>query len=137
MSVQSSLVMHPIFTYGTEAQKSKYLPGLGTLDNKSNGNIAKGTLIGAFGLTEPNAGSDPASIQTKAVKSGAKYILNGSKTWISNAPVADVFVVWAKTEDGKIRGFLLDKGMKGLSAPEIKGKMSLRASITGYLCNNL
>ena len=122
MSVQSSLVMYPIYAYGTEAQRQKYLPGL-----------AKGDLIGAFGLTEPNAGSDPASMETRAVKKGDKYILNGSKTWISNSPIADVFVVWAKTEDGEIRGFILEKGMAGLTAPPIHGKFSLRASITGMI----
>lgn len=122
MSVQSSLVMHPIDAYGTEEQKLKYLPKLAT-----------GELVGAFGLTEPNAGSDPASMETKAVKSGDKYILNGSKTWISNSPIADVFVVWAKTEDGVIRGFLLERGMAGLETPVIEGKFSLRASITGMI----
>ncbi len=124
MSVQSSLVMYPIYAYGTEAQRKKYLPGL-----------AAGTLIGCFGLTEPDAGSDPAGMKTKAVKTANGYRLNGSKMWISNAPIADVFVIWAKSEahGGKIRGFVLDKGMAGLSAPKIGGKLSLRASITGEI----
>jgi glutaryl-CoA dehydrogenase len=124
MSVQSSLVMYPIYAYGTEAQRKKYLPGL-----------AAGTLIGCFGLTEPDAGSDPAGMKTKAVKTANGYRLNGSKMWISNAPIADVFVVWAKSEahGGKIRGFVLDKGTTGLSAPKIGGKLSLRASITGEI----
>ena len=122
MSVQSSLVMHPIHAYGSEAQREKYLPGL-----------AKGELIGCFGLTEPDHGSDPGGMKTRAVKADGGYRLTGAKTWISNAPIADVFVVWAKTEDGGIRGFILDKGMKGLSAPKIAGKMSLRASITGEI----
>ena len=122
MSVQSSLVMHPIHAYGSEAQREKYLPGL-----------AKGELIGCFGLTEPDHGSDPGGMKTRAVKADGGYRLTGAKTWISNAPIADVFVVWAKTEDGVIRGFILDKGMKGLSAPKIAGKMSLRASITGEI----
>ncbi|KAJ3273624.1 hypothetical protein HDV01_004233 [Terramyces sp. JEL0728] len=122
MSVQSSLVMHPIHAYGTEDQRQKYLPGL-----------AKGELIGAFGLTEPNHGSDPAGMETRAVKDGDFYILNGSKTWISNSPVADVFVVWGKTEDGQIRGFVLERGMEGLETPAIHGKFSLRASCTGMI----
>jgi glutaryl-CoA dehydrogenase len=124
MSVQSSLVMYPIYAYGTEAQRQKYLPGL-----------ASGALIGCFGLTEPDAGSDPAGMKTRAVKTGSGYRLSGSKTWISNAPMADVFVVWAKSEahDNKIRGFVLDKGMEGLSAPKIAGKLSLRASPTGEI----
>ncbi|MBI1218767.1 MAG: acyl-CoA dehydrogenase [Rhodobacteraceae bacterium] len=124
MSVQSSLVMYPIYAYGTEAQRRKYLPGL-----------AAGTLIGCFGLTEPDAGSDPAGMKTRAVKTADGYRLNGSKMWISNAPIADVFVVWAKSEahGGKIRGFVLEKGMAGLSAPKIGGKLSLRASITGEI----
>ncbi|EGG16565.1 glutaryl-CoA dehydrogenase [Cavenderia fasciculata] len=122
MSVQSSLVMHPIFTFGTSAQKQKYLDGL-----------ASGQLVGCFGLTEPNAGSDPAGMQTRAKKQGGKYILNGTKTWITNSPIADVFVVWAKDDNGDIRGFVLEKGMKGLSAPKIEGKLSLRASITGMI----
>ncbi|RIA92205.1 Glutaryl-coenzyme A dehydrogenase [Glomus cerebriforme] len=123
MSVQSSLVMHPIYAYGTEEQKQKYLPKLAT-----------GELVGAFGLTEPNHGSDPANLETYAQKENGVYILHGSKTWITNSPIADVFIVWAKSkEDQKIRGFILDKGMKGLSAPAIKGKLSLRASITGMI----
>lgn len=122
MSVQSSLVMHPIYAYGTEAQKQKYLPRL-----------AKGEIIGAFGLTEPNHGSDPAGMETTAKLRGDTYVVNGSKTWITNSPIADVFIVWAKTEDGIIRGFILEKGMNGLTAPIIKGKMSLRASITGMI----
>jgi glutaryl-CoA dehydrogenase len=121
MSVQSSLVMHPIHAYGTEEQKMKYLPKLAT-----------GEYIGCFGLTEPNSGSDPASMATKAVAVDGGYQLNGSKMWITNSPVADVFVVWAKL-DGVIRGFILDKGMVGLSAPKIEGKFSLRASITGEI----
>ncbi|MCL4798158.1 MAG: acyl-CoA dehydrogenase [Burkholderiales bacterium] len=122
MSVQSSLVMHPIHAYGTEAQREKYLPRLAT-----------GELVGCFGLTEPNHGSDPGSMQTRARKVSGGYVLNGSKMWITNSPIADVFVVWAKTEDGVIRGFVLERGMKGLSAPKIEGKMSLRASITGEI----
>ncbi|MCJ1899439.1 MULTISPECIES: acyl-CoA dehydrogenase [Paracoccus] len=123
-SVQSSLVMFPIEAYGSEAQKQKYLPKL-----------ASGEFIGCFGLTEPDAGSDPAGMRTVARKTDGGYVLNGSKMWISNAPIADVFVVWAKSEahGGKIRGFVLDKGMKGLSAPKIEGKLSLRASITGEI----
>jgi glutaryl-CoA dehydrogenase len=122
LSVQSSLVMHPIYTFGSDAQKEKYLPSL-----------AKGQLIGCFGLTEPNAGSDPASMLSRAKKVDGGYILNGEKTWITNSPIADVFVVWAKDDDDKIRGFILEKGMKGLSAPEIEGKMSLKASATGMI----
>lgn len=122
MSVQSSLVMGPIYEHGTEEQKERFLPELAT-----------GEMVGAFGLTEPDAGSDPAGMRTNAKFVNGKYIVNGSKTWITNSPVADVFVVWAKTEDGKIRGFILEKGMKGLTAPEIKGKLSLRASITGMI----
>ena len=123
-SVQSSLVMFPIHEYGSEEQRRKYLPGL-----------AAGTLIGCFGLTEPDAGSDPAGMRTVAKKVDGGYVLNGSKTWISNAPFADVFVVWAKSEahGGGIRGFVLEKGMKGLSAPKIEGKLSLRASTTGMI----
>ncbi len=123
-SVQSSLVMYPIHAYGSEEQHKKYLPGL-----------ARGDLIGCFGLTEPDAGSDPGGMKTIARKDGDGYILNGSKTWISNSPFADVLVVWAKSEahGGKIRGFILEKGMKGLSAPKIDGKMSLRASTTGMI----
>ncbi|MGY5802752.1 acyl-CoA dehydrogenase [Rhizobium sp. LEGMi12c] len=120
MSVQSSLVMVPIETFGSEAQKQKYLPKLAT-----------GEWIGCFGLTEPNHGSDPGSMVTRAKKVDGGYSLTGAKTWISNAPIADVFVVWAKTEDGLIRGFILEKGWKGLSAPAIHGKVGLRASITG------
>jgi glutaryl-CoA dehydrogenase len=120
MSVQSSLVMFPIFTYGSEAQRKKYLP-----------NLASGESIGCFGLTEPNHGSDPGSMETRARAAPGGYKLSGSKMWISNAPIADVFVVWAKTDDGKIRGFILEKGMKGLSAPKIEGKFSLRTSVTG------
>ena len=124
MSVQSSLVMYPINAYGTDAQRKKYLPGL-----------ASGALIGCFGLTEPDAGSDPAGMKTVARKTADGYVLNGSKMWISNAPIADVFVVWAKSEahGGKIRGFVLDKDTPGLSAPKIGGKLSLRASITGEI----
>ncbi len=122
MSVQSSLVMHPIHAYGTEETRQKYLPKLAT-----------GEWIGCFGLTEPDAGSDPGSMKTRAVKVPGGYKLTGSKMWISNAPIADVFVVWAKTEDGVIRGFVLEKGWKGLSAPKIQGKLSLRASITGEI----
>jgi glutaryl-CoA dehydrogenase len=124
MSVQSSLVMYPIFAYGSEEQRKKYLPGL-----------ASGELIGCFGLTEPDAGSDPGGMKTRAVKSAGGFRISGSKMWISNAPIADVFVVWAKSEahGNEIRGFVLDKGMKGLSAPKIGGKLSLRASITGEI----
>ncbi|MBB3914499.1 acyl-CoA dehydrogenase [Rhizobium fabae] len=120
MSVQSSLVMVPIETFGSEEQKLKYLPKL-----------ASGEWIGCFGLTEPDHGSDPGSMATRAKKVDGGYSLTGSKTWISNAPIADIFVVWAKTEDGLIRGFILEKGWKGLSAPAIHGKVGLRASITG------
>lgn len=124
MSVQSSLVMYPIYAYGTEDQRKKYLPKL-----------ASGEFIGCFGLTEPDAGSDPAGMKTTAQKTEKGYVLNGSKMWISNAPIADVFVVWAKSSahGGKIKGFILEKGMKGLSAPKIGGKLSLRASITGEI----
>jgi glutaryl-CoA dehydrogenase len=123
-SVQSSLVMYPIHAFGSEEQRRKYLPGL-----------AAGSLIGCFGLTEPDAGSDPAGMRTTAKKVDDGYIISGSKTWISNAPFADVFVVWAKSEahGGGIRGFILEKGMKGLSAPKIEGKLSLRASTTGMI----
>ncbi|SET79346.1 acyl-CoA dehydrogenase [Paracoccus homiensis] len=123
-SVQSSLVMFPIEAYGSEEQKHKFLPKL-----------ASGEFIGCFGLTEPDAGSDPAGMKTRAKKTEGGYVLNGSKMWISNAPIADVFVVWAKSEahGGKVRGFVLEKGMKGLSAPKIGGKLSLRASITGEI----
>jgi glutaryl-CoA dehydrogenase len=120
MSVQSSLVMVPIDAFGSEAQKQKFLPKLAT-----------GEWIGCFGLTEPNHGSDPGSMVTRARKASGGYRLSGAKTWISNAPIADVFVVWAKTEDGAIRGFILEKNFKGLSAPAIHGKVGLRASITG------
>jgi glutaryl-CoA dehydrogenase len=122
MSVQSSLVMHPIHAYGTEAQRQKYLPKL-----------ASGEWVGCFGLTEPNHGSDPGSMQTRAKKSDGGYVLKGGKTWITNSPIANVFVVWAKTDDGVIRGFVLEQGMKGLSTPKIEGKMSLRASLTGEI----
>jgi len=122
MSVQSSLVMVPINTFGTEAQKQKYLPKLAT-----------GEWIGCFGLTEPNHGSDPGSMETRAKKVSGGYELNGSKMWISNSPIADVFVVWAKNPEGKIRGYILEKGMKGLSAPAIHGKVGLRTSITGEI----
>jgi glutaryl-CoA dehydrogenase len=122
MSVQSSLVMHPIHAYGSEAQRQKYLPRLGT-----------GELVGCFGLTEPDAGSDPGSMRTRARRVPGGYALSGTKTWITNSPIADVFVVWAKGDDGRIRGFLLEKGMKGLSAPKIEEKFSLRASITGQI----
>lgn len=122
MSVQSSLVMHPIYTYGTDEQKQKYLPKLAT-----------GEYIGCFGLTEPDAGSDPAGMKTRAKKVQGGYELTGTKMWITNSPIADVFVVWAKDDDGEIRGFILDKGTKGLSTPKIDGKFSLRASITGEI----
>ena len=124
MSVQSSLVIYPIHAYGSEAQRQKFLPGL-----------CSGALIGCFGLTEPDAGSDPAGMKTRAEKTATGYRLTGYKMWISNAPIADVFVVWAKSEDhgGKIRGFILEKGMTGLSAPKIGGKLSLRASVTGEI----
>jgi glutaryl-CoA dehydrogenase len=124
MSVQSSLVMFPIYTYGSEAQRKKYLPKL-----------ASGEFIGCFGLTEPDAGSDPGGMKTRAEKVADGYRLTGSKMWISNSPIADVFVVWAKSaaHDNQIRGFILEKGMKGLSAPKIGGKLSLRASITGEI----
>ena len=124
MSVQSSLVMYPIYAYGTEEQRKKYLPKLAT-----------GETIGCFGLTEPDAGSDPASMKTRAVKTENGYRISGSKMWISNSPIADVFVIWAKSEhhDGKIKGFILEKGTKGLNAPRIEGKLSLRASVTGEI----
>lgn len=124
MSVQSSLVMYPIYAYGSEEQRQKYLPKL-----------ASGEFIGCFGLTEPDAGSDPAGMKTRAEKTATGYKITGSKMWISNSPIADVFVVWAKSEEhgGKIRGFILEKGMKGLSAPKIQNKLSLRASITGEI----
>eukprot|EP00730_Choanoeca_flexa_P019816 TRINITY_DN9688_c0_g1_i3.p1 TRINITY_DN9688_c0_g1~~TRINITY_DN9688_c0_g1_i3.p1 ORF type:complete len:417 (+),score=83.18 TRINITY_DN9688_c0_g1_i3:98-1348(+) len=121
MSVQSSLVMYPINSYGTEAQMDKYLPKLAT-----------GELVGAFGLTEPNHGSDPSSMETKATPVDGGYLLSGAKTWITNSPIADVFVVWANL-DGDIRGFILERGMEGLETPKIEGKLSLRASITGQI----
>jgi glutaryl-CoA dehydrogenase len=121
LSVQSSLVMHPIYTFGTDAQKDKYLPKLAT-----------GELVGCFGLTEPDHGSDPSGMVTNAKKVDGGYILNGAKNWITNSPIADIFIIWAKL-DGEIRGFILEKGMKGLTAPKIEGKMSLRASITGMI----
>jgi glutaryl-CoA dehydrogenase len=120
LSVQSSLVMWPIYTYGTEAHRKKYLPKLAT-----------GEYIGCFGLTEPDHGSDPGSMVTRAKSVDGGFLLNGAKTWISNAPVADVFIIWAKDDEGIIRGFVLEAGMKGLSAPKIEGKFSLRASVTG------
>ena len=124
MSVQSSLVMYPIFAYGSEEQRNKYLPGL-----------AKGDLVGCFGLTEPDAGSDPGGMRTTAIKTNDGYRISGAKMWITNSPIADVFVVWAKSEahGGAIRGFILEKGMKGLTAPKIGQKLSLRASITGEI----
>jgi glutaryl-CoA dehydrogenase len=124
MSVQSSLVMHPINAYGTEAQKQKYLPKL-----------ASGEWVGCFGLTEPDAGSDPGSMRTRAKKVDGGYVLSGAKMWITNSPIADVFVVWAKSDEheGRIKGFVLEKGMKGLTAPQVKEKLSLRASITGEI----
>ena len=127
LSVQSSLVMHPIETFGTEEQKQHYLPKL-----------ASGEMIGCFGLTEADAGSDPGAMRTTARKTDTGYVLNGSKMWISNAPIADVFIIWAKSEahEGKIKGFILEKGMDGLSADPIKGKLSLRASITGSISLN-
>ena len=122
MSVQNSLVMFPIEAYGTEAQKKKYLPKLAT-----------GEWVGCFGLTEPDAGSDPGGMKTRAKKVDGGYILNGAKMWISNSPIADVAVVWGKTEDGVIRGFIVERGMKGFSTPVIEGKISLRASVTGEI----
>jgi glutaryl-CoA dehydrogenase len=122
MSVQSSLVMYPIYDFGTEAQRRRYLPKL-----------ASGEWVGCFGLTEPDHGSDPGSMTTRAAAAPGGYRLSGAKMWITNAPIADVFVVWAKTEDGVIRGFILEKGMKGLSTPKIEGKFSLRASATGEI----
>jgi glutaryl-CoA dehydrogenase len=121
VSVQQSLVMHPIETFGTDAQKQKFVPRLAT-----------GEIIGCFGLTEPDAGSDPGGMKTRATKTSAGYVLNGAKMWITNSPIADVAVVWAKLDD-EIRGFLVERGMKGFSTPEIKGKISLRASITGEI----
>ena len=122
MSVQSSLVMYPIYAYGSEEQREKYLPGL-----------ASGELIGCFGLTEPDHGSDPGGMVTRARRVDGGYRLSGAKMWITNSPVADVFVVWAKTDDEAIRGFILEKGMEGLSAPKIEGKLALRASVTGEI----
>lgn len=122
LSVQSSLVMWPIWAYGTEAQRQKYLPKL-----------ASGEYVGCFGLTEPDSGSDPASMRTRAKSVDGGYLLKGAKMWITNSPIADVFVVWAKDDEGQIRGFTLEKGMKGLSAPKIEGKFSLRAGITGEI----
>jgi len=122
MSVQSSLVMYPIYAFGTDAVKDKFLPKLAT-----------GEYVGCFGLTEPDAGSDPAGMKTRAKKVDGGYVLKGSKMWITNSPIADVFVVWGKDDAGDIRGFVLEKGMKGLSAPKIEGKFSLRASITGEI----
>ncbi|AQR64069.1 acyl-CoA dehydrogenase [Aquaspirillum sp. LM1] len=122
MSVQSSLVMHPIYAYGTDAQRDTYLPKLAT-----------GEWVGCFGLTEPDAGSDPAGMKTRARKVDGGWTLNGSKMWITNSPIADVCVVWAKDDEGEIRGFILDRGMPGLSTPKIHGKFSLRASITGEI----
>ena len=120
LSVQSSLVMWPIYNYGNEEQRRKYLPGL-----------ASGESIGAFGLTEPDHGSDPGGMKTRAARVDGGYRLNGSKTWISNAPIADVFVVWGKDDEGVIRGFILERGMEGLSTPKLRNKLSLRASVTG------
>ncbi len=122
MSVQSSLVMHPIHAYGSEAQRETYLPRL-----------ASGELIGCFGLTEPNHGSDPGGMETRARRVDDGYVLNGSKIWITNSPIADVFIVWARDDEDVIRGFILEKGMPGLSAPKIEGKFSLRASVTGEI----
>jgi glutaryl-CoA dehydrogenase len=124
MSVQSSLVMYPIYAYGSEAQKMKYLPKL-----------ASGEFIGCFGLTEPDAGSDPGGMTTRATKVDGGYRISGAKTWISNSPIADVFIIWAKSDEhgGGIRGFILERGMKGLETPKIEGKLSLRASITGMI----
>ena len=124
MSVQSSLVIYPILAYGSEAQRQKYLPGL-----------AEGKLVGCFGLTEPDAGSDPGSMRTRATRTSGGYRINGTKSWISNSPVADVFVVWAKSDhhDGKIRGFVIDRDTQGLSAPRIDNKLSLRTSVTGQI----
>ena len=122
MSVQSSLVMHPIYTFGTEKQKQKYLPEL-----------AKGNMIGCFGLTEPNHGSDPSSMETRAKKCKNGYILNGSKNWITNSPIADLFIIWAKDDNNDMRGFILERDMKGITTPKINGKLSLRSSITGMI----
>jgi glutaryl-CoA dehydrogenase len=122
MSVQSSLVIHPIHAYGSESQRKKFLPKL-----------VSGAAIGCFGLTEPDHGSDPGSMTTRARSVAGGYSLSGNKMWISNSPIADIFVVWAKTDDGVIRGFVLEKGMRGLSAPRIEGKFSLRTSVTGEI----
>ncbi|HJP04987.1 MAG: acyl-CoA dehydrogenase [Chromatiales bacterium] len=122
ISVQSSLVMHPVHRFGSDAQKEKYLPGL-----------ASGNLVGCFGLTEPDAGSDPGAMTTRATKTDGGYRLNGTKSWISNSPIADVFIIWAKDDDDVIRGFVLEKGLSGLSAPKIEGKFALRASVTGQV----
>lgn len=122
LSVQSSLVMYPIYSYGSEAQKQKYLPKLAT-----------GEWVGCFGLTEPDAGSDPGSMKTRAKTVDGGYLLSGSKMWISNSPIADVFIVWAKTDEGVIKGFIIDAGTKGLSAPKIEGKLALRTSVTGEI----
>jgi glutaryl-CoA dehydrogenase len=124
LSVQSSLVMYPIYAYGSEAQREKYLPKLAT-----------GELIGCFGLTEPDYGSDPGGMKSRARKVEGGYRLNGTKMWISNSPIADVFIVWAKNDEGRIRGFILDKGMEGLSAPKIEGKLSLRARSSWTTCS--
>ena len=122
MSVQSSLVMHPIYTFGSEDQKKRFLPKL-----------ASGEYVGAFGLTEPNHGSDPGSMETKAVESKGGYILNGSKTWITNSPIADILIIWAKDEQNILRGFIVERGFKGIETPALKGKFSLRASTTGMI----
>ena len=122
MSVQNSLVMHPIEEFGSEEQKQKYLPRLAT-----------GEIIGCFGLTEPDAGSDPGGMKTRATKTSGGYVLNGSKMWITNSPISDIAIVWGKDDAGDIRGFIVERGMKGFSTPEIKGKISLRASITGEI----
>ena len=122
MSVQSSLVMHPIYTFGSEDQKNRFLPKL-----------ASGQYVGAFGLTEPNHGSDPGSMETKAVETQGGYILNGSKTWITNSPIADILIIWAKDEQNILRGFIVERGFKGLETPVLKGKFSLRASTTGMI----
>ena len=122
MSVQSSLVMHPIYKFGTEYQKQRYLPEL-----------AKGNLIGCFGLTEPNHGSDPSSMVSRATKCENGYILNGSKNWITNSPIADIFIIWAKDDDNDVRGFILERNMRGITTPKINGKLSLRTSITGMI----
>ncbi len=122
MSVQSSLVMHPIYAYGTEEQRMRFLPKLRT-----------GEFVGCFGLTEPDAGSDPASMKTRAKKTPGGYVLNGAKMWITNSPIADVAVVWAKDDTGDIRGFIVERGMKGFTTPKIEGKFSLRASVTGEI----